>query len=197
MTHQSIPFSPAQVIAALPLIWFLIERLDKSYNAGDKYEADLAKSDMKRNKGKKMQAKLSQSFKFNLDGASEVATASIKYPGFGLVEPRITLEFLGLGMKLANSDKSKEQKTILHGVSGKSRSLPLICPMDFSHTLSVRTVLSFLSQRILPVGKAERRHGALWIGKDHLLERSVRQSRCFSFIFKWLAHNMLLYLGWR
>ena len=40
--------------------------------------------------------------------------AQSKYPGFGLVEPRIQLEFENLGMRLQTKDK-----VVLQGVSGE------------------------------------------------------------------------------
>lgn len=43
--------------------------------------------------------------------------AQSKFPGFGLVEPRIQLEFENLGMRLQHKDK-----VVLQGVSGEERS---------------------------------------------------------------------------
>ena len=47
-------------------------------------------------------------------GDSACFAAQSKYPGFGLVEPRIQLEFENLGMRLQNKDK-----VVLQGVSGE------------------------------------------------------------------------------
>ncbi len=108
-------------------MWLLLNHVDGSAIIADRHDSVAAKSDMRRSKGKRVQARLMQSFKLEAAeggggdrdalptaGSSAEEAMSTKFPGFGLVEPRISIEFQSLGLRLANKDK-----VVLQGVSGE------------------------------------------------------------------------------
>lgn len=101
----------AIIVGSLPVMYYVLDKIDSS---STRYE-DLERFELKRNRAIKVTRQLLQSIKSrSMAGAASEMNAEMqaKYAGFGMIDPRIRLDFEQLGLILPGKGK------VLNGVSG-------------------------------------------------------------------------------